>query len=45
MLNTSQPVAVTRGFLDGKPKLNLIDGRFEPAISGKTFATINPATG
>jgi aldehyde dehydrogenase (NAD+) len=45
MLNTSQPVAVTRGFLDGKPKLNQIDGRFEPAISGKTFATINPATG
>ncbi|KVQ61099.1 aldehyde dehydrogenase family protein [Burkholderia territorii] len=32
-------------FLDGKPKLLLIDGQHVSAASGKTFATLNPATG
>jgi len=32
-------------FLDGKPKRLLIDGKWLEAASGKTFATINPATG
>ena len=32
-------------FLDGRPKLLLIDGAFVPAASGRTFDSINPATG
>jgi aldehyde dehydrogenase (NAD+) len=32
-------------FLDGKPKLLLIDGQNVPAQSGRTFQTINPSTG
>jgi aldehyde dehydrogenase (NAD+) len=32
-------------FLDGKTKRLLIDGRWVEAASGKTFASINPATG
>jgi aldehyde dehydrogenase (NAD+) len=32
-------------FLDGRTKLLLIDGKLVPAISGRTFETINPATG
>lgn len=32
-------------FLDGKPKLLLIDGKHVPALSGRTFQTINPSTG
>ncbi len=32
-------------FLDGKPKRMLIDGKWLEAASGKTFETINPATG
>ncbi len=32
-------------FLDGKPKRMLIDGKWLEAASGKTFDTINPATG
>ncbi|WP_374991959.1 aldehyde dehydrogenase family protein, partial [Burkholderia multivorans] len=32
-------------FLDGKPKLLLIDGQQVPAQSGRTFETINPSTG
>ena len=32
-------------FLDGQPKLLLIDGQAVPALSGRTFATTNPATG
>ncbi len=32
-------------FLNGKPKLLLIDGQLVPAASGKTFKTINPSTG
>ncbi len=32
-------------FLDGKPKLLLIDGQLVPSASGRTFDTINPATG
>lgn len=30
---------------DGKPKGLLIDGEFVPAISGRTFDTMNPSTG
>ncbi|MDM0015201.1 aldehyde dehydrogenase family protein [Variovorax sp. J22P168] len=32
-------------FLEGGPKLLYIDGKHVPALSGKTFQTINPATG
>jgi aldehyde dehydrogenase (NAD+) len=32
-------------FLNGKPKLMLIDGKFVPAINGRTFDSVNPATG
>ena len=32
-------------FLTSGPKGLLIDGQFVPAASGKTFETINPATG
>ncbi|MGE0153663.1 MAG: aldehyde dehydrogenase family protein [Reyranellaceae bacterium] len=32
-------------FLDGKPKLMLIDGNWVPALSGKTFESRDPATG
>ncbi|MGE0098016.1 MAG: aldehyde dehydrogenase family protein [Hydrogenophaga sp.] len=32
-------------FLDGSPKLLLIDGQLVPAASGKTFKTYNPSTG
>src|ERR1700761_1016146 len=32
-------------YLDGKAKRMLIDGRWVPAASGKTFETRNPATG
>ncbi len=32
-------------YLDGKTKPMLIDGRWVPAASGKTFETRNPATG
>jgi aldehyde dehydrogenase (NAD+) len=32
-------------FLDGRPKLLLIDGKHVPAVSGRTFKTTNPATG
>ncbi|WP_424811518.1 aldehyde dehydrogenase family protein [Roseococcus sp. YIM B11640] len=39
-------VAKTRHpYLDGKPKRLLIDGKWLEAASGKTFETINPATG
>jgi aldehyde dehydrogenase (NAD+) len=32
-------------YIDGKTKLMLIDGRWVPAASGKTFESRNPATG
>src|SRR5258707_11845020 len=32
-------------FLDGKTKRLLIDGKWVEAASGRTFASINPATG
>jgi len=32
-------------YVDGKTKLMLIDGRWVPAASGKTFESRNPATG
>ena len=32
-------------FLDGAVKQMLIDGRWTPALSGRTFETINPTTG
>src|SRR3989344_689483 len=37
--------ALLPAFLDGKPKLLLIDGKLVPALSGRTFETINPSTG
>lgn len=35
----------TPPFLDGRPKRLLIDGKWEAALSGKTFETFNPSTG
>ena len=32
-------------FLDGKPKRMLIGGQWVEALSGKTFTSVNPATG
>src|SRR5882724_5008790 len=32
-------------FLNGKPKLMLIDGKLVPAVNGRTFDSVNPATG
>src|ERR1044071_5588408 len=37
--------SVLPAFLDGKPKLLLIDGKKVPSRSGKTFKTYNPTTG
>ncbi len=37
--------AVLPAFLDGKPKLLLIDGKHVPAQSGQTFKSYNPTTG
>ena len=39
MTTTSHP------FLDGKPKRMLIGGRWVEALSGRTFDSVNPATG
>ncbi|MDB5827663.1 MAG: aldehyde dehydrogenase family protein, partial [Variovorax sp.] len=36
---------VLPAYLDGHPKLLLIDGKLVPAASGKTFKTYNPTTG
>ena len=38
-------ISSTHPFLDGKPKRLLIDGKWLEAASGRTFTTINPATG
>jgi acyl-CoA reductase-like NAD-dependent aldehyde dehydrogenase len=35
----------TQAFLDRQPKQLLIGGEWQPAASGETFATLNPATG
>ena len=35
----------THPFLDGKPKRMLIGGRWVEALSGRTFDSVNPATG
>jgi aldehyde dehydrogenase (NAD+) len=32
-------------FIDGRPKQLYIDGKWTPALSGKTFDTVDPATG
>src|SRR5215831_13053452 len=37
--------AARPAYVDGKTKLMLIDGRWVPAVSGKTFESRNPATG
>ena len=42
---TASSAASVHPFLDGKPKRMLIDGKWLEAASGKTFATVNPATG
>lgn len=39
------PAATRHPFLDGKPKRMLIDGKWLESASGKTFDSINPATG
>lgn len=36
---------IAHPFLDGKPKKMLIGGQWVDALSGKTFETVNPATG
>jgi acyl-CoA reductase-like NAD-dependent aldehyde dehydrogenase len=40
---TLQPA--TLAFLQGGPKKLLINGKWQEALSGETFATVNPATG
>jgi len=42
---TPGDVAARPTFLDGTPKRMLIDGRWVEAASGKTFPSLNPATG
>jgi aldehyde dehydrogenase (NAD+) len=45
-MNVIQPLDRKRHpFLDGKTKLLLIDGKWVEAASGRTFGSINPATG
>ena len=45
-MNVIQPVErIRHPFLDGKTKRMLIDGKWVEAASGKTFESINPATG
>lgn len=44
-MNEIARLAHAHPFLDGKPKRMLIDGKWVEAASGKTFETINPATG
>jgi aldehyde dehydrogenase (NAD+) len=45
-MNVIQPVErISHPFLDGNTKLLLIDGKWVEAASGKTFPSINPATG
>jgi aldehyde dehydrogenase (NAD+) len=36
---------VKHSFLDGRPKRLLIGGQWVEAASGRTFDTVNPATG
>ena len=38
-------IEINHPFLDGKPKQLLIGGRWQNALSGKTFDSVNPATG
>lgn len=45
-MNIQQVIRPTRpAFLNGRPKKLLIGGAWVDALSGKTFATVNPATG
>lgn len=44
-MNDMSPAIVPPAFLDGKPKKLLIGGRWVDAQSGKTFGSVNPATG
>ena len=45
MAMTADRMTKTHPFLDGRPKRMLIDGKWVEAASGKTFDSINPATG
>ena len=45
MAMTADRIHQTHPFLDGRPKRMLIDGKWVEAASGKTFDSINPATG
>src|SRR5262245_62938210 len=42
---TTTPSLSCPAFLDGGPKRMLIDGKWVEAASGKTFPSLNPATG
>ncbi len=45
-MNVVQPIQQARHpFLDGAVKRLLIDGKWVEAVSGKTFNSVNPATG
>ncbi|MDO9714104.1 aldehyde dehydrogenase family protein [Paracraurococcus lichenis] len=44
-MNEITRLAHAHPFLDGRPKRMLIDGKWVEAASGKTFETLNPATG
>src|SRR5262245_44382398 len=45
MATTAQRLPQQHPFLDGRPKRMLIDGKWVEAASGKTFDSLNPATG
>ena len=45
MTYIDKPAAFRHPFLDGAPKRLFIDGRWVEARSGKTFPSLNPATG
>lgn len=45
MSDIGQGAIARPSYIDGQPKLLLIDGRSVPAVSGKTFETRDPATG
>src|SRR5262245_40071560 len=44
-ISMASKTANLSGFLDGRPKRMLIDGKWVEAVSGKTFPSLNPATG
>lgn len=44
-MNTRQKFEIEKPAFVGGSKQLLIDGKWQPAVSGKEFDTVNPATG